>query len=112
VGFRKHQDGRAYVSTLLISIVTLTITLDTFEINRERAIDYFNTRDNVYVFDGYAGVRSCLVLLGLISHLLFFQWDPKYRIKVRVICARAYHALFMVSLPYVVIRIQSLPDMI
>jgi phosphoenolpyruvate carboxykinase (ATP) len=31
---------------------------DTFEINRERAIDYLNTRDNVYVFDGYAGVRS------------------------------------------------------
>jgi hypothetical protein len=30
---------------------------DTFEINRERAIDYLNTRDNVYVFDGYAGVR-------------------------------------------------------
>jgi phosphoenolpyruvate carboxykinase (ATP) len=29
---------------------------DTFEINRERAIDYLNTRDNVYVFDGYAGV--------------------------------------------------------
>ena len=24
------------------------------------------------------------------------EWDPKYRIKVRVICARAYHALFMV----------------
>jgi phosphoenolpyruvate carboxykinase (ATP) len=51
----------------------------TFEINRERAIDYLNTRDNVYVFDGYAG------------------WDPKYRIKVRVIASRAYHALFMVS---------------
>jgi phosphoenolpyruvate carboxykinase (ATP) len=49
----------------------------TFEINRERAIDYLNTRDRVYVFDGFAG------------------WDPKYRIKVRVICARAYHALFM-----------------
>lgn len=29
------------------------------------------------MFDGFAG------------------WDPKYRIKVRVICARAYHALFM-----------------
>jgi ATP-dependent phosphoenolpyruvate carboxykinase len=27
---------------------------------------------------------------------LFRQWDPRYRIKVRVICARAYHALFMV----------------
>ncbi|EOR04235.1 hypothetical protein E3P89_00009 [Wallemia ichthyophaga] len=48
-----------------------------FEINRERAIDYLNTRDDVYVVDAFAG------------------WDPKYRIKVRVICARAYHALFM-----------------
>ncbi|EAU91574.2 phosphoenolpyruvate carboxykinase [Coprinopsis cinerea okayama7 len=58
---------------------SVNIKLDehTFEINRERAIDYLNTRENVYVFDGYAG------------------WDPKYRIKVRVICARAYHALFM-----------------
>src|SRR4051794_37192363 len=53
----------------------------TFEINRERAIDYLNTRENVYVFDGFAG------------------WDPKYRIKVRVIASRAYHALFMVSFP-------------
>jgi len=35
----------------------------TFEINRERAIDYLNTRDNVYVFDGFAGVR-------LLSHSL------------------------------------------
>ena len=25
----------------------------------------------------------------------FAGWDPAYRIKVRVICARAYHALFM-----------------
>jgi len=58
---------------------TVNIKMDehTFEINRERAIDYLNTRDNVYVFDGFAG------------------WDPKYRIKVRVVCARAYHALFM-----------------
>lgn len=30
--------------------------LDTFEINRERAIDYLNTRQTVYVFDGFAGV--------------------------------------------------------
>jgi phosphoenolpyruvate carboxykinase (ATP) len=48
-----------------------------FMINRERAIDYLNTRSRLYVFDGYAG------------------WDPKHRIKVRVVCARAYHALFM-----------------
>lgn len=36
--------------------------LDTFEINRERAIDYLNTRDNVYVFDGYAGVSYGYVI--------------------------------------------------
>lgn len=42
--------------------------LDTFEINRERAIDYLNTRENVYVFDGYAGV--CFNgLLGLFFHI-------------------------------------------
>lgn len=58
--------------------VNIKMDEHTFEINRERAIDYLNTRDLVYVFDGYAG------------------WDPKYRIKVRVVCARAYHALFMV----------------
>jgi phosphoenolpyruvate carboxykinase (ATP) len=48
-----------------------------FVINRQRAIDYLNTRDEVYVLDGFAGA------------------DPRYRQKVRVICARAYHALFM-----------------
>jgi phosphoenolpyruvate carboxykinase (ATP) len=48
-----------------------------YEINRERAIDYLNTRPRLYVFDGFAG------------------WDPEYRIKVRTICSRPYHALFM-----------------
>ena len=48
-----------------------------FDINRERAIDYLNTRDRLYCVDGFAG------------------WDPNYRLKVRVICARPYHALFM-----------------
>jgi phosphoenolpyruvate carboxykinase (ATP) len=49
----------------------------TFAINKQRALDYLNTRDHLYCFDGFAG------------------WDPKYRIKVRVICSRPYHALFM-----------------
>lgn len=48
-----------------------------FEINRERARDWLNTRPRLYCIDAFAG------------------WDPKYRIKVRVICSRAYHALFM-----------------
>jgi len=57
----------------------INIALDehTFMINRERAIDYLNSRERVFVVDAFAG------------------WDPKYRLKVRVICTRAYHALFM-----------------
>jgi ATP-dependent phosphoenolpyruvate carboxykinase len=57
--------------------VNFKIVENSFMVNRERAIDYLNTREKLYVFDGYAG------------------WDRKYRIKVRIICARAYHALFM-----------------
>ncbi len=57
--------------------INIKMDLDNFEVNRERAIDYFNACDRIYVFDGYAG------------------WDPKYQIKVRVICTRPYHALFM-----------------
>jgi len=41
------------------------------------AIDYLNTVPRLYVVDGYAG------------------WDPKYRQKIRIVCTRAYHALFM-----------------
>ncbi|KAK6595853.1 phosphoenolpyruvate carboxykinase [Botrytis cinerea] len=57
--------------------VNKPMTPDVWRINRERAIDYLNTRNRIYVVDGFAG------------------WDEKYRIKVRVVCARAYHALFM-----------------
>ena len=57
----------------------INIRLDerTFKTNRQRAIDYLHTRQRLYVFDGFAG------------------WDPRYRLKIRVICARPYHALFM-----------------
>lgn len=48
-----------------------------FNINHERAIDYLNTQDELFVLDGFAG------------------WDPDYRLKVRIVCSRAYHALFM-----------------
>jgi len=57
--------------------VNIPIDAQTFAINRERARDYLNTRERLYCFDGFAG------------------WDPKYRLKVRVICSRPYHALFM-----------------
>lgn len=57
--------------------VNIKMDENTFNVNRERAVDYLKTRNRIYVFDGFAG------------------WDPDYRMKIRVICARAYHALFM-----------------
>lgn len=49
-------------------------------INRSRALDYLNSRNRIYIVDSFAG------------------WDPRYRIKVRTICSRAYHALFMTNM--------------
>ncbi|MEZ5965807.1 MAG: phosphoenolpyruvate carboxykinase (ATP) [Planctomycetota bacterium] len=57
--------------------VNIRLTERTFLVNRQRAIDFLNTRDQLYVVDGFAG------------------WDEKYRVKVRVVCLNAYHALFM-----------------
>ncbi len=57
--------------------VNIPLDQHTFEINRERAVDYLNICDRVYVVDAFAG------------------WDPQHRLKVRVICSRPYHALFM-----------------
>ena len=57
--------------------VNVAIDARTYDIVRERARDYLNICEQLYCFDGFAG------------------WDPKYRIKVRVICERPYHALFM-----------------
>ena len=49
----------------------------TFALNRARALDYLNTRERLYVVDAFAG------------------WHPDHRLKIRVICSRPYHALFM-----------------
>ncbi|MEO0479514.1 MAG: phosphoenolpyruvate carboxykinase (ATP) [Planctomycetota bacterium] len=57
--------------------VNMPLSEEIFEINRQRAVDFLNTRDQLYVIDGFAG------------------WDEKYRQKIRIICLNAYHALFM-----------------
>lgn len=57
--------------------VNIPIDEHTFQVNRERALDYLNTCERLYVIDAFAG------------------WDPKEQIKVRVVCSRPYHALFM-----------------
>ncbi len=58
--------------------VNIPLEQRSFEINRERARDYLNTRPRLYCVDAFAG------------------WDPACRIKVRVICSRPLpRALFM-----------------
>ena len=57
--------------------VNMPIPERSWQINKQRAIDYLNNRPYLYVIDGYVG------------------WDPKYRFKVRILTTRAYHGLFM-----------------
>jgi phosphoenolpyruvate carboxykinase (ATP) len=57
--------------------VNVKLNQSSFLTNRERAVDYLNTQKRLYVVDGYGG------------------WDKDYRVPVRVITSRAYHALFM-----------------
>jgi len=44
---------------------------------RAQARSHLSEQSRLYVIDGFAG------------------WAPEYRVKIRVICERAYHALFM-----------------
>jgi len=57
--------------------VNIKLPLKSFLTNRERAVDYLNQQERLYVVDGWGG------------------WDHDYRVPVRVITSRAYHALFM-----------------
>merc|ERR1719437_399047 len=57
--------------------VNIKLSKESFLTNRERAVDYLNTRERLYIIDGFGG------------------WDKEYRVPVRVMTSRAYHALFM-----------------
>jgi len=57
--------------------VNVAIDPAAFDAKLTRARGFLNACDRIYCFDGFAG------------------WDPEHRIKVRVICSRPYHALFM-----------------
>ena len=57
--------------------VNIALPDSSFEQLKARATDFLNDRERLYVIDGFAG------------------WDPAHRIKVRIICSRPYHALFM-----------------
>ena len=57
--------------------VNIPISPESYNLNRQRAVDFLNMCSRVFVTDQYAG------------------WDLQYRKKIRVISARPYHALFM-----------------
>ena len=57
--------------------INIPMSADSFEKVRQRAIDFLDECPQFYVLDAFAG------------------WDPNCRLKIRVICSRAYHALFM-----------------
>jgi phosphoenolpyruvate carboxykinase (ATP) len=57
--------------------VNIRLSPQAFRICRKRATDFLAQATRLYVIDGFAG------------------WDPEHRLKVRVVCSRPYHALFM-----------------
>jgi phosphoenolpyruvate carboxykinase (ATP) len=57
--------------------VNMPIPTNTFKLIEQRVVDYLSTRPKIYVVDGFVGA------------------DPKYRYRIRIICGRPYHALFM-----------------
>lgn len=57
--------------------VNIPLSQKSFKMLESRSIDYLSSRPRLYVVDGYSG------------------WDPRSRIKVRVVACRSYHALFM-----------------
>jgi len=60
--------------------VNVALEEESFEKNRAAGLEYLAAQPRLYVVDGFAG------------------WDPKYRLKVRIICSQAYHALFMYNM--------------
>lgn len=57
--------------------VNIELPPESHRANRDRALAFLDRCERIYVVDGFAG------------------WDPRYRLKIRVICSRPYHALFM-----------------
>ena len=64
---------------ILVSIDTECHSIENIDTGSSQLIGCLGVRAyvQVYVFDGYAG------------------WEPESRVSVRVLCGRAYHALFM-----------------
>ena len=74
---KRIVEGEASSPDVWWGDVNMPISSSSFGENRRRALDCLGESERIYVVDGYAG------------------WDADHQLKVRVICERAYHALFM-----------------
>jgi phosphoenolpyruvate carboxykinase (ATP) len=57
--------------------VNIPLSVESFGKLRDRAIEFLDGCPRIYVLDGFAG------------------WDTENRLKIRIVCSRPYHALFM-----------------
>jgi phosphoenolpyruvate carboxykinase (ATP) len=57
--------------------VNVALSADSFAALRKQAVSFLDECEHLYVVDAFAG------------------WDPATRLKIRIVCSRAYHALFM-----------------
>lgn len=74
---KRVVDDEASADDVWWGPVNIKLSKQSFDINHDRTMAYLNTVNTLYVVDGFAG------------------YDPKYRKKVRIVCERPYHALFM-----------------
>ncbi|RIK76830.1 MAG: phosphoenolpyruvate carboxykinase (ATP) [Planctomycetota bacterium] len=70
----RHPDSETNVWW---SDVNIPLEESSFLAVRQRAVGFLDSQERLYTVDGFAG------------------WDTEHRVKVRVVCARSYHALFM-----------------
>lgn len=57
--------------------VNIPISEESYDKLRAQAVKYLDECEHFYVLDAFAG------------------WDPTCQLKIRIVCSRAYHALFM-----------------
>ena len=57
--------------------VNIGMEESSFDLLKKQATDFLDSCERLYVLDAFAG------------------WDHQHRLKIRIICSRAYHALFM-----------------
>ncbi len=74
---KRIVDDPASASDVWWGDVNIKLPAASFSKLRELAVAFLNARDRLYVVDAFA------------------DWNPQRRLKIRVICARPYHALFM-----------------